>query len=202
MSSDSRFRESGSAAGGNVWRWGRESRKPPSPPPRPRPRRPGTRRPPPPRRARAQPRGAPSRPPPPWPPPRRRRGARRARRRPEACRRRIGAGPRRGFGFEVQVLEKAQSELSGGSHVATLLVVCHHLRREDDEQRFVLHAKHVLLGVRVDALHALEVLVVQALAKRAHRAPQLHGSAGDDILRGRFGLWLGALHQRDLWVLL
>lgn len=58
------------------------------------------------------------------------------------------------------------------------------------------------LGVRVDGLHRLEVLVVQALAERAGRAPQLDGRAGHDLVGRWAGLRLLVLRQRDARVLL
>ena len=65
------------------------------------------------------------------------------------------------------MLEEPQGELAQNLGVVALDVVGDHLVGEDDEQRLVLHAEDVLLGVGVDGLHGLEVLVIEALGERA-----------------------------------
>mmetsp|Transcript_20025 Transcript_20025/g.49793 ORF Transcript_20025/g.49793 Transcript_20025/m.49793 type:complete len:482 (-) Transcript_20025:673-2118(-) len=107
-----------------------------------------------------------------------------------------------GLGFVVKVLQQAQRELAGGGGGVAAVIVLDNLVAQDDEQRLVLHAIHVLLGVRVDGLHGLEVLVVEALAEGAQRPPQLHGRAGEDFVGGGACLGLLILRQRDVRVLL
>ena len=103
-------------------------------------------------------------------------------------------------GLVVEVLEESEGQLADHLGVVALDVVGDDLVGEDDKQRLVLHAKDVLLRVRVDRLHGLEVLVVETLGEGAQGAPQLNGRPRDDLVRGGPSLGLRRLGEGDLRV--